>query len=97
MAKRHDHLDRPRGGQIDKITQVLQNELICNAKPQACLRLNNLSLSIANLNRRIRSTGLPEYKQWIGRNQFTEAQSHTRDSSLMDQQTTERNASNNKT
>ena len=46
MAKRHDHLDRPRGGQIDKITQVLQNELICNAKPQACLRLIDFSLSI---------------------------------------------------
>ena len=55
------------------------------------------SLGIANLNSRIRSTGLSAYEQWIGRNQFTKAQLHTRDRSLIDHQATERNKSNSKT
>ena len=46
---------------IDKIIRQLENELI-RIKRQARPTLNDLSLSIANLNSRIRSTGLSAYE-----------------------------------
>ena len=81
---------------IDKIIQELENELIKIAKPQSRISSNDLSLGVANLNSRIRSTGLSAYEQWIGRNQYSKCQLRSSDRSLIEQQTSQRNANNNK-
>ena len=79
---------------IDKIIQELENELIRIAKPQHRIKPNDLSLSVANLNSRIRSTGLSAYEQWIGRNQFTKSQIDNNYRSLIERQAQNRSAQN---
>ena len=79
---------------INKIIQELENELIRIAKPQHRITPNDLSLSVANLNSRIRSTGLSAYEQWIGRNQFTKSQIDNNDRSLIERQAQNRSAQN---
>ena len=59
---------------IDKQIQELENELIRIAKPNSPVTSSTLSLSVANLNSRIRSNGLSSYEQWIGRDQYSKSQ-----------------------
>ena len=81
---------------IDKIIQELENELLKITKPQSRISSNDLSLSVANLNSRIRSTGISAYEQWIGRNQYSKCQLRSSDRALIEQQTSQRNANNDK-
>ena len=64
---------------INKIIQELENELIKIAKPQSHISSNDLSLSVANLNSWIRSTGFSAYEQRIGRNQYSKCQLRSSD------------------
>ena len=79
---------------INKIIQELENELIKIAKPQSRISSNNLSLSVANLNSQIWSTGLLAYEQCIGRNQYSKCQLRSSDRYLIEQETSQRNANN---
>ena len=82
---------------IDKQIQELENELIRIAKPNSPVTSSTLSLSVANLNSRIRSNGLSSYEQWIGRDQYSKSQLNVKDRDLIDRQATLREISNKKT
>ena len=81
---------------IDKQIQELENELIRVIKRNNQLSRSDLSISVANLNSRIRSCGLSSFEQWHHRSQFDKKVIHFDDDSLINSQANNRNYANTK-